>query len=213
MDISDPKAIRALAHPLRLDLMELLAAVGPATAAECGRALDVPQANCSFHLRQLAKYGFVQDAGPGTDRRERKWQVPPERPTLQVASGEVVVGRELERLVVERELQAVLDYGSRRDQESPQWRGKAGIVSALAVVSPEEAADLEATWLALLEPYLARTEAPAPADGTGTRLVRYFMAATPLTHHAHTDDDAKNGKHGKHGNGNGNGNETMGDAR
>ena len=70
MQISDPKAITALAHPLRLDLLELLTAIGPATAARCGRILGVPQANCSFHLRQLARYGFVEDAGPGRDRRD-----------------------------------------------------------------------------------------------------------------------------------------------
>jgi len=181
MEISDPKAIRALAHPLRLELIELLTAIGPATAAHCGRILDVPQANCSFHLRQLAKYGFVEDAGPGQDRRERKWRVPAERPTLRVDSSGAVVGRELERLVVERELQAVLDYGARRDQEIPSWRGKAGIVSAIALVSPEEAVEIEAKWLALLEPYISRNEAADAQRDTGQRHVRFFMAATPLS--------------------------------
>jgi predicted ArsR family transcriptional regulator len=79
MEITAPQEIKALTHPLRLDLLELLAVSGPATAARCGRALGVPQANCSFHLRQLAKYGFVVDAGPGEDRRERIWQLPEER--------------------------------------------------------------------------------------------------------------------------------------
>jgi len=181
MEISDPKAIRALAHPLRLDLMELLTAIGPATAAHCGRVLDVPQANCSFHLRQLAKYGFVEDAGPGQDRRERKWRLPEDRPTLRVDSGDAMVGRELERLVVERELQAVLEYGARRDQESPAWRGKPGIVSTIALVSPEEAAEIEAQWLALLQPYITRGEAADAQRDTGQRHVRYFMAATPLS--------------------------------
>jgi DNA-binding transcriptional ArsR family regulator len=181
MEIGDPKAIRALAHPLRLDLMELLAAIGPATAAQCGRALDVPQANCSFHLRQLAKYGFVEDAGPGQDRRERKWRVPAERPALRIESGEAVVGRELERIVVERELRAVLDYGARRGEESPDWRGRAGVVSALALVTPEEATEIEERWMALLEPYIARSEAAGGTrDTAGQRHVRYFMAATPL---------------------------------
>jgi predicted transcriptional regulator len=70
MQSTDLQAIRALTHPLRLDLMELLTAHGPATAAECGRALGVPQANCSFHLRQLAKYGSPTASIPGTDRGE-----------------------------------------------------------------------------------------------------------------------------------------------
>ncbi|MEV6010161.1 helix-turn-helix domain-containing protein [Streptomyces sp. NPDC051976] len=192
MQISDPKAIRALAHPLRLDLLELLTAIGPSTAAHCGRVLQVPQANCSFHLRQLAKYGFVEDAGPGADRRERTWRVPEPRPTLRIGSGgDDVVRRQLKRLVVERETQAILDYVDRQDDEAgdsaedgaegpdPGWGGSPGIVAAVAVVSADEADEIRAKWQELLAPYLART-----ADGgqlhPGQRRVRYFMAGTPM---------------------------------
>ncbi|MCX5100869.1 helix-turn-helix domain-containing protein [Streptomyces sp. NBC_00439] len=65
-----------MAHPLRLDLLELLTAAGPATAALCGRVLGVLQAGCCFHLRQLAKHGFVEDTEPGRDRRDRAWRCP-----------------------------------------------------------------------------------------------------------------------------------------
>src|SRR6185369_17616256 len=82
--IADPLALRALTHPLRLELLELLSTTGPATAAHCGRVLGVPQANCSFHLRQLAKYGFVEDAGPGADQRERRWRVPEGGPRIRI---------------------------------------------------------------------------------------------------------------------------------
>ncbi len=181
MGISDPKAIRALAHPLRLDLLELLVTISPATAARCGRILGVPQANCSFHLRQLAKYGFVEDAGPGRDRRERQWRVPDPRPTLRITADErTVAGRQLERLVVERETQAILDHLEHRDDENGGWERRTGIVSAMAVVSVEEAAELQEKWKALLEPYLARSEADGRRLRAGRRHVRYFMAATPL---------------------------------
>jgi DNA-binding transcriptional ArsR family regulator len=194
MEISDPQAIRALAHPLRLDLLELLVAIGPATAARCGRVLGASQASCSFHLRQLAKYGFVTEAEPGRDRREHKWQlVQPgsdPRATWRIGPGaDTVVRRELERVVVEREMQAILDYGARPDGEFPGWEQKAGIIAAVAALTPDEAAELKEKWKALLEPYIVRTQAQASADGPGTagpagkpgqRLVRYFMAATPL---------------------------------
>jgi hypothetical protein len=115
MEITAPQEIKALTHPLRLDLLELLAVIGPATAARCGRALGVPQANCSFHLRQLAKYGFVADAGPGEDRRERIWRLPEVRPTLRIPPGaDSVLERQLRRVVVEREARAILDYAERR---------------------------------------------------------------------------------------------------
>jgi predicted ArsR family transcriptional regulator len=170
MRISDPTAIRALAHPLRLDLLELLATISPATAAQCGRVLGVSQASCSFHLRQLAKYGFVEEAGPGSDRRERQWQVPDAQPAIRISSDtDTVVKRQLERVVVEREFQAMHDHLD---------RGKdASMISAIALLSAEDVAEIKEKWKAILEPYLAKTQAhPQP----GQRYVRYFMAATPI---------------------------------
>jgi DNA-binding transcriptional ArsR family regulator len=179
MRISDPKAIRALAHPLRLDLLELLAVIGPATAARCGRVLGVSQANCSFHLRQLAKYGFVAEAGAGRDRRERQWRVPEPRPTLRIEGGDGVVRRQLERMVVERETKAILDFVDREDAPSVAWRRAAGTVTAVVLVSAAEAAEIREKWKALLAPYIARTEAGGQRH-PGHRHARYFMAATPV---------------------------------
>ena len=181
MEISDPKAIRALAHPLRLDLLQFLGAGGPATAAQCGRALGASQASCSFHLRQLAKYGFVEDAGPGRDRRERQWRVAQAQLSVRLNSGDdSVIRQQIERLVVEHEMQAILDYSRRPDGASPEWQHKAGIVTAMAVLSPDEAAAIKAKWIALLEPYINSTQAGGRQLQAGQRHVRYFMAATPL---------------------------------
>jgi DNA-binding transcriptional ArsR family regulator len=179
VEISDPKAIRALAHPLRLDLLQLLGAGGPATAAQCGRVLGASQASCSFHLRQLAKYGFVEDAGPGRDRRERRWQVTHARLSVRTGTGgDRAARQQVERLVVEREMQAILDYSRRPDSASTEWGHRAGIVTGMVLLSPDDAAAIKEKWIALLAPYTAR------ADGRqlqpGQRHVRYFMAATPL---------------------------------
>jgi DNA-binding transcriptional ArsR family regulator len=189
--ISDPKAIRALAHPLRLDLLETLAVTGPATAAECGRVLSVPQANCSFHLRQLARHGFVEEAPQGEDRRERRWQLPATQARIRVSSaGGAFVQRQLEQLVVERETQAVLDYLPHRAGDDPRWRAANGAVAAVALLDADEAAALKRQWLALLEPYLARVASePRP----GQRLTRYFMTATPMANVNPGDDDNEPG--------------------
>ncbi|HET7015221.1 MAG TPA: helix-turn-helix domain-containing protein [Streptosporangiaceae bacterium] len=185
MEISDPKTIRALAHPLRLDLLQLLGSSGPATAAQCGRVLGASQASCSFHLRQLAKYGFVEDAGPGHDRRERQWRVAgtDTRLTVRIGTGEnAVVRQQIEEIVVEREMQAILDYSRRPDGADPQWQHKAGIVTTMAVLSPDDAAAIKEKWIALLAPYIARAgdEVARTESAPGRRHVRYFMAATPL---------------------------------
>jgi DNA-binding transcriptional ArsR family regulator len=196
MQISDPTAIRALAHPLRLDLLKVLGAHGSATAAQCGRALGASQASCSFHLRQLAKYGLVEDAGPGSDRRERRWRVPQldTRLTVRIADGsDAVVRRRIHRLTVEQEMQAILDYSERPDGASPEWRHKAGIVTWMAALSPEDAADIKEKWIALLAPYIARARAAGHDLQPGQQLVRCFMALTPLTEIAETEGEDEQG--------------------
>ena len=66
--------MRALAHPVRLALLEVLADEGRLTATEAGEKVGESPANASFHLRQLAKYGFVEEAEGGTGRR-RPWKL------------------------------------------------------------------------------------------------------------------------------------------
>jgi DNA-binding transcriptional ArsR family regulator len=180
MELSDPLAIRALAHPVRLDLLELLATTGPATAARCGRALGLSQASCSFHLRQLAKYGFVEDAGPGRDRRERLWRVTDAHVRLRLGDGgDAAVRHELQRVVLEREMRVILDYARDRDGDSPPWRRAAGLVTSVVVMSADEVAELREKYRALLEPYIARTIAAGFQPEPGQRHVRYVIAATP----------------------------------
>ncbi len=66
-------AIRALAHPLRAELQGLLLREGAMTAAQAARRLGISQALASHHLRQLARYDFVEPA-EGKDHRERPWR-------------------------------------------------------------------------------------------------------------------------------------------
>src|SRR3954465_6069706 len=68
-EVSDPMAMRALAHPVRLALIEALADAPTLTATEAGERVGESPANASFHLRQLAKYGFVEEAEGGAGRR------------------------------------------------------------------------------------------------------------------------------------------------
>ena len=73
LNLTDPKAIRALAHPVRWALLEALSQAGTLTATQASEMLGESPANCAFHLRTLAKYGFVEEAGGGRGR-ERPWR-------------------------------------------------------------------------------------------------------------------------------------------
>ena len=71
--LTDPRALRAYAHPVRMALVGLLRTEGPLTATRAAELLGESSGTCSFHLRQLAKYGLVEEAGGGTGR-EKPWR-------------------------------------------------------------------------------------------------------------------------------------------
>lgn len=76
-------ALRALAHPVRLQLLQLAAAEGAVTATSASSCTGESRANCSFHLRMLGKYGFLElDAA--RDRRERPWRLAATHPLDEV---------------------------------------------------------------------------------------------------------------------------------
>ena len=73
--LSDPRVLRAIAHPVRTRILEELSATGPIRAADVARELGIPANQASFHLRQLAKYGLVEEAPEeARDKRDRVWK-------------------------------------------------------------------------------------------------------------------------------------------
>src|SRR5580693_1042753 len=72
--VTDARTLRALAHPVRIALIEALILGGAMTATQVGERIGESPTTCSFHLRQLAKYGFVEEAGGGRGRA-RPWRM------------------------------------------------------------------------------------------------------------------------------------------
>jgi DNA-binding transcriptional ArsR family regulator len=78
-EMSDPRVLRALAHPTRARILDELGAVGPMRAADVGEALGIPANQASFHLRQLEKYGLIVPAPEAArDKRDRVYRMPDE---------------------------------------------------------------------------------------------------------------------------------------
>lgn len=77
------QALRALAHPVRLTLLELAARDGAVTSTSASEHTGETRANCSFHLRLLGKYGFLE-VDSGRDRRERPWRLVPNHPLVAI---------------------------------------------------------------------------------------------------------------------------------
>ena len=72
--LTHPRELAALAHPVRIGILELLSIEGPQTATDLAERLGESPANCSWHLRKLAEFDFVQETGDGRGRR-RPWRV------------------------------------------------------------------------------------------------------------------------------------------
>ena len=72
--VDDPRAIRALAHPARLAILDHLGTGVTATATECARVCGLSPSATSYHLRALARWGLIEDAESSGDGRERRWR-------------------------------------------------------------------------------------------------------------------------------------------
>lgn len=141
---TDPQALRALAHPLRLKIIQELALHGPMTATEVAARIADSAANCSWHLRQLAKYGYVEDA-PGGTGRQRPWRFVavgnqwgnPDDPPELTAAGDAV-----SEIMIEHELAELREWRGRRPKDSPQWQDAAFVNQSIAWLTAEELAEV-----------------------------------------------------------------------
>jgi DNA-binding MarR family transcriptional regulator len=155
--VSDPLALRALAHPLRLKLHALVGREGSITAADAARQLGVSQALASHHLRQLAKYGFIEPADAG-DNRERPWRVTATSQEFDAADS--ADGQEsiemLERFLLDSTVTQYADWQQRRGDEDPRWAQHTGISDNLVYLTLDEMAELQRAWDALITPLVRR---------------------------------------------------------
>ncbi|WP_248960578.1 winged helix-turn-helix domain-containing protein [Sphaerisporangium perillae] len=180
--VEDPRAMRALAHPARLTILRRLQLEGPATATECAEVVGLSPSACSYHLRMLAKYGFVEDAPPRGDGRERMWRAPhrgfivdePDELTPELAEAKTI----LAKTVVAQFTEDLLRYFDASERESKDWRQAATLAQMLIRVNAEELAELGRRVTELLEPYLAKSRSPeeAPPDA---RLIQGIIQLYP----------------------------------
>ncbi|MGN6216558.1 MAG: winged helix-turn-helix domain-containing protein [Solirubrobacterales bacterium] len=180
--LTDPRALRAMAHPTRLELIALLRRGGPLTATQAGERIGESPASCSFHLRQLAKYGLVEEAGGGKGR-ERPWRataISTEWPAREGLNKEAAAaGEMLSRVVVEGYFESVIEWLERQSSEDAEWAEAAAFGDLIAYLTLAELRELGAAVRALIEPYLKRLEDRSPPP-EGSRPVNLIAFAFPL---------------------------------
>jgi predicted transcriptional regulator len=179
--LSDAKAMRAVAHPLRMALLELLSYRETLTATQASEALGESPANCAFHLRTLAKYGFVREAGGGKGR-ERPWTVVNRRMTITTDQPDpqaALAAGELGRLWLERWMdRARRVYGS--DHKVPGWERASGWSNSHVFLTPDETIRLGDEMRQILNRYEGRLADPALRP-EGALPVEWAIFAAPVT--------------------------------
>lgn len=178
--LSDPRALRAYAHPVRMALVGLLRTEGPLTATKAAELLGESSGTCSFHLRQLAKYGLVEEAGGGTGR-EKPWQAT----TMTTSWSSVTHDPEmaaatsmLNTIVAERYFEQLAAWLERGQTESRQWQEAALFGDFFLYVTAEELTQIGLRVQDLLEEYRERQTQP-DLRPDGARRVTFLKLAFP----------------------------------
>jgi DNA-binding transcriptional ArsR family regulator len=182
--IDDARTLKALAHPVRVALIETLSVEGPMTATEAGERIGESPTTCSFHLRQLAKYGFVEEAGGGKGR-SRPWQVPDtglnissdnDDPEAAVAAGTVA------RLWRENQLRRLEHWRDTRSSYPREWRNAATHSQSVMWVTPEELKEFNEELLEIMMTRFRERKADPskrPADSLPVETLLFNYPVSP----------------------------------
>src|SRR5450631_1398109 len=178
--LNDPRTLRAVAHPVRLGILEQLTVHGAMTATELADRLDETPSNCSWHLRKLAENGFVEEAEGGAGRK-RPWQVvdqgmvwgdADESPELARA------GDALNQIMIDRAMARFGAAQARRRDESPAWQEATTVSQSMLWLTAEELNEINLGVRALMMSKIDRFEHPDRRPD-GARLCAFLAWGAP----------------------------------
>jgi len=181
LQVTDPQAMRALAHPVRLAILSFLQRNGPATATMLAPHVGATPSVTSWHLRHLAGFGLVTDADPSEvpgDRRQRWWKAKArgfsfeagEDPESQAAAR--VLG---DQLAITAQQQVSEWTATVEPTLPPEWMRLSGLSNTSVPLLPGELAELARQIDELIAPYVRRAEAAAPPGARIVRILRHYL--------------------------------------
>ncbi|WP_282695589.1 helix-turn-helix domain-containing protein [Streptomyces sp. CC208A] len=171
----DPRSLRGLAHPLRIQLLRTLRHQGPATASRLAERLGESSGATSYHLRQLAAHGFVEDDPALGKGRERWWKAVQQGiswdeslyhdPDPEVRGAADLLLHE----VATNHTQELSTWIATRDDWPDGWAGASDMSDFTLRLPPGALRELTARMHALIDEYRDAPEAEAP-DAARVRL-------------------------------------------
>jgi DNA-binding transcriptional ArsR family regulator len=183
VEVTDVRALRALAHPLRNRLLGQLRLNGPATASQLGRVVGESSGSTSYHLRQLAAYGFVEEVeGQGT-ARERWWRARHRMTSWEAAElvaqeGGSAVQDEMSRLQLQQHARVLQAWQDQRGTLDPAWTAGASLNDYALRLRPAQARALASELSAVIDRWMDEHPADGPAESGD--LVSVLLDVVPL---------------------------------
>jgi hypothetical protein len=178
--ITDPKALRALAHPLRWQLVEIVGREGTATATQCARETGESVANCSYHLNLLAKYDYVEQA-EGGQGREKPWRLVSQ--STKIAAEDApdddtrLAAQAASTAFHDYEFALIRDRMLRAHLETDEWQRATGSDSTNEFMTPAEVEEVREEIRTLMDRFRDRRTDPAKRP-QGARSVNLFLATS-----------------------------------
>lgn len=184
VQLRDPGALRALAHPARLTVVDELYQGVERTASELAELTQLTPSAMSYHLRALERWGIVERAEARGDARERPWRAAgrslswrSDRSDSETAAKDVIAGGYLQQLRDEFRRWWLVE-----EKEAEEWRGVAGMSRSLLWLTAAEAREFSAELNALVDRYDLedRDAVEHPKD---TRRLVCMLAIVPEARH------------------------------
>ncbi len=156
--LTDPVVLRALAHPLRIKLLGFIGVSGTLTATQAAAGLNVTPAAASYHLRVLARYGFIEDAG-GASWRERPWRLTDSGASFDWDDdADDPANRALTRVIYAEWLEHLQRYWARQEHYPADVREASGGTEFVLFASPHEVNQVWQRIREILEPFRQRID-------------------------------------------------------
>ena len=175
--LSDPRAIRALAHPARLAIIEALFSGDELTATECAALTGLSPSATSYHLKALERWGIVEAGQPRADGRDRPWKAKGRsiEVSSQVPRGTVLAESAVLETFLDRNRALVGEFLDHQASEPPEWRDAAEVASSDYWLTAEELAEVSQALRSVLQPYADRRRGSRPDKSRRVRVMRLIV--------------------------------------
>ena len=179
----DMESLKALAHPLRVQILDTLSTYGQFTASGLAERLGESSGATSYHLRQLERHGFVREVeGKGTGR-ERWWERMPgainlDATRLEHTPSTLAASKTLVRQWSRNRAEVLDDFQERGYDTLPtEWIQSSDIATINLRLTAEQLKDLVDRWTALIDPLIVQYRGQNPP---GSRPVQIHFNAFPV---------------------------------